>query len=321
MAEERSAARPDVVAARVASTQHGLLTRAQARTSGVTKNMVRRRLASGMWTLVLPGVYAMAGMPDGRTRALWAAWLHAGEGTALSMHTAGRLHGFEEALELDDIYLNVGESWRHPPSGIRWHRQIDMVADDVVILDGLPVTSIPRTAMDLAGDPLVGPIRLQRFVESAIVHRRIDVSEFGLVLSRTRRSGKTGVKLMERVLDDVGPGEDLPRSELERLLDDVIELSGLPQPHHEHPLPGARDRPGFVDRCWPEVRLIVEADGRRWHTRRAQISLDADRRLDAQTVGFQTSVFLWEHLHGDAEGSARRLELIYEQRARETAVS
>lgn len=306
----------DVVVARLAATQRGVVTRAQAMEAGASARMIQRRLGSGLWLPVLRGVYAMPGAPDDPVRARWAAVLHAGDGCAISCHSAGRLHEFEEALDDGVLHLNVPEGKRHPPAGVRWHRQVDMADGDVVDLGGLPVTSIPRTAMDLAGD--ISITRLRRFVESAIVHRGFDPSEFGMVLGRVRRSGKHGVRRMERVLDDVGPGRDLPRSELERLLDVAIEIAGLPQPVHEHPLPGARDRPGFVDRCWPDVRWIVEGDGRRWHTRRQQIGIDYDRRTDAQAVGYQTTGFLWERLHGDPTGSADLLRRIYEQRIRET---
>ena len=285
----------------------------------MTPDMVRRRLGSGLWERSATGVFAIVGVPDSRSRRLWAAVLHAGEGCAIASHTAGRIHRFEEALDLEEIFLNVRPGRRHAPERVVWHRQVDMVAEDVVSIDGLPVTSIPRTAFDLAGDPRVSPVRLRRLVESAIVHRRFQPWQFGEVLARIRRSCKRGVLLMERVLDDVGPGTDLPTSELEHLLDVVIELAGLPAPEHEHPLPGARDRPGYVDRCWTDVRLIVEADGQRWHTRRQQIAIDHDRTIDAQTAGYQTTRFLWEHLKGDPEGSARRLRAIYEQRRTETA--
>ena len=306
----------DVRVAQLAATQRGVVTRAQAMDLGMTARMIQRRLGSGLWVPVHHGVYAMPGVPDDPVRTRWAAVLHAGEGSAISRHSAGRLHEFEEAMEDPMIDLNVREPKRHPPEGVRWHRQIDMIDEDVVELDGLPVTSIPRTAMDLAAD--ISVTRLRRFVESAIVHRGFESADFGVVLGRVRRSGKHGVRRMERVLDDVGPGRDLAHSELERLLDVAIETAGLPPPVHQHPLPGARDRPGFVDRCWPDVRWIVEADGRRWHTRRQQIGIDYDRRTGAQAVGFQTTGLLWERLHGDPVGSATMLRRIYEQRIRET---
>ena len=205
----------------------------------MTQRMIHRRVETGMWTPVLRGVYSFTGLPDSRTRRLWAAVLHAGDSGVLSLHTAGRIHGFEEIRSTEVVYLNVDDVRRHPPEGVVWHRQIDMVPADVVTIDGLPVTSIPRTGMDLAGDPAMSITRLRRFVESALVHRGFEPADFGVVLSRIRRSGKPGVTRMERVLNEVGPGVDLPRSELERLLDRVIERAGLPAPRHEHPLPGA----------------------------------------------------------------------------------
>ena len=265
----------------------------------------------------MPGVYAFAGVPVDRTMRSWAATLHAGPGCPLALHTAGRLHEFEEALDLDDISLLVPDDRRHPPAGVIWRRQIDLEPVDVVSIEGLLVTSVPRTALDLAAEVTV--TRLRRLIESAIVGRGFDVADFAMVLERVRRSGKRGVRKMELVLDQLGPGDSIPHSELERLLDQAIDRAGLPAPRHEHPLPGAGDRAGFVDRCWPEARLIVEADGRRWHTRRHQIALDHDRVLDSQTAGFQTSRFLWEHLHGDPMGSARRLRAIYERRLQDTA--
>ncbi len=312
---------PDVDAAAIAAAQRGVLSRRQALDAGFTERMIGRRVATGRWHIIHPGVYALAGTPDDEARGHWAAVLHAGPGCPIGMHTAARIHRFDEAFEQPGITVLVDGDRRSPPPGIIWRRQVDLAEEDSVEVDGLPVTSIQRTAMDLAGDRSVSVTRLRRLVESAIVDRRMDVTDFAMVLGRVRRSGKYGVRKMSQVLDDLGPGDALAHSELERLMDVVIDLAGLPQPVHEYPLPGAWDRPGFVDRCWPEARLVAEADGRRWHDRHQQIAIDHDRSLDAQAVGYQTSRFLWEFLHRDVEGQARRLRRIYDQRLREVAAS
>ncbi len=308
---------PDDLAAAIAAEQMGVLSRRQALQAGITARMISRRLARRRWHEVHTGVYAMAGSAADHRRQLWAAVLHAGPGCPIALHTAGRLHRLDEAFDPPEVMLLVEGERRNPPPGVIWRRQVDLTDGDVVRIDGLPVTSIPRTAMDLAADPEVSITRLRRLVESAVVDRRMEITDFAMVLARLRRSGKTGVRKMSQVLDDLGPGTTMAASELERLMDQVIRLAGIPEPSHEHPLPGAWDRPGFVDRCWPEARLVAEADGRRWHTRRQQMSIDHDRSLDAQVAGYQTSRFLWEFLHGDTEGQARRLRAIYEQRLRE----
>jgi hypothetical protein len=119
---------------------------------------------------------------------------------------------------------------------------------------------------------------------------------------------------MEQVLDELGPGSSIPRSHLERLGDLVIARAGLPTPLHEAALPGRGALQGRVDRCWPELRWIVEFDGRSWHARRQQMALDAQRDLEALAAGYATSRLLWEHVDGDPDGSAELLRLIAERR-------
>jgi very-short-patch-repair endonuclease len=49
-----------------------------------------------------------------------------------------------------------------------------------------------------------------------------------------------------------------------------------------------------VDGCDPAAKLIVETDGRRWHTRIAQLKLDHDRDREAARAGYETLRFLHE---------------------------
>jgi len=179
-------------------------------------------------------------------------------------------------------------------------------------IEGLPVTTPLRTIVDLASVLHIASLR--DLVRDQITLQRLDAAELGAVMGSLRRRGKPGVAKLSRVLDDLAPGEGLPRSELERLLDHVIRLSGLPTPVAEYPLPGRGVATGFVDRCWPEARMIVEADGRKWHTRRNQMELDATRSIEAQAAGFETTRLLWEHLESDADNTAQLLRTIYERR-------
>lgn len=249
----------------------------------------------------------------GWIRSLWVAHLHAGPESVVSHESGGRLWGWPE-VPANQVTLSVPARLRHRPEWIRWHRVNDLAPGDVVRIDGLPVTSVARTAVDLAG--ALRPVRLRLLVERGIVERTFTLAQLGATLDRIRRQGKPGVRRMATVLDELGPGDSIPRSELERWLGVVIDLAGLPAPVHEHPLPGAGPRTGFVDRCWPEARLIVEADGRRWHDRRQQMRADQDRTLQAQAAGYETSRLGWEHLAHDPDGTAPLLRAVWEQRMR-----
>ena len=75
------------------------------------------------------------------------------------------------------------------------------------------MTSPARTSVDLAA--FLSPARLRRFVESAVVEKRCTLAEVGSIHARVRRSGKRGVRSLERVLDAIGPGDAISRTELE----------------------------------------------------------------------------------------------------------
>ncbi len=296
----------------LAARQHGTFSLQDLRDLGVSTAAIRHRVAAGRWTRELPRVYGLVGHHQSWERRLWIAHLNAGPDSVIATNSAARLQGAAEAFA-DRIELLVPGNRGKAPPGVRWQRTIDLVEDDIVRVDGLPPMTTPaRTAVDLAGWITIN--RLRRFVESGVLERRFTLIEVGAVLGRVRRSGKPGVTKLCRVLDDLGPGDGLTRSELERLGDGVIRLAGLPAPVREHPLPNERGRRGFVDRCWPDAKLIVEFDGRKWHDRNQQRLADADRRLEAQSLGYETSQILWEHASGDRDRTATLLSTIHRQR-------
>lgn len=305
---------PDSIDARVeaiAATQHGVFDRCQAFAAGATPAFIRRRLDSGRWQQLGRGVYSFPGHAASWPRSLWTAHLACGTSSTVSHRSAARLARLGP-IEGDPVDLIVPRGFRRGVVGIRPFRLADLRPEHVTRIKGLPVTTPARTIVDVAS--VVSPTRLARIVEHAEVTGRCPLLHVAVMLDDLRRRGKPGVRRLCVVLDELGPGEALPRTELERLADRVIELAELPPPLREYPLPSTTDLRGFVDRCWPEAMLIVEADGRRWHTRRHQIGLDHDRDLEASRLGFATSRLIWERLKGDPEGTAAALRDVYDQR-------
>ena len=178
----------------------------------------------------------------------------------------------------------------------------------------LPVTTLARTVFDLAGT--VSRSRLKLIVEEVVYGRRVPIVAVGAILARVRRRGKPGVHRLEGVLDLLSPGEAVPRSHLEFLLDSCLERTNLPRPIPEHPLPTTQNMAGFVDRLFPEALLIIEADGRKWHERSQAVTRDRERDMQAAAAGYQTIRPFWEHLESDPIGTARLIESIYDQRRR-----
>jgi hypothetical protein len=292
--------------------QHGVATRAQLFERGMSKAELRRMTNGGHWELVAPKAVGVVGHRETWVRALWVAHLHAGPESVISDEAAARLHRIEQ-VRRGIVCVTVPAGRGPGPSFAAWRRRSDLAPGDVTEVAGMPVTTIARTVVDLAGSLHVARLRL--VVEDLLVTERCTLEAVGSTLDRVRRSGRRGVVLLDRVLDDLGPVGGLPHSELERLADEVVARAGLPAPHHEHPLPGRGAVSGFVDRCWSDTLLILEADGRIWHERRQQMVRDADRNIEALRAGYETVRMCWEHLAHDPDGSAEALREIYHRRA------
>lgn len=296
---------------RLAAAQHGVLSRAQATAAGLTPERVRRQVDSGRWHRVAPSVYGFPGHADTWLRRLWIAHLHAGPESVISHRSAIRLDALGP-IQGWPVDLIVPRGSGRAVAGARVFRVTDLGPEHVRWMAGLPVTVPARSIVDAAS--VLSRRRLSAVIEAAEVDRRCRLVDVATMLDALRRPGKPGVRRLCEVLDELGPGQALARSELEKLLDGVIDLAGLPEPLREHPLPGSGGPSGFVDRCWPEASLIAEADGRKWHTRRSQIALDHDRDLQAARAGHLTLRFIWERLTGDPTGTAAALSDVYHQR-------
>jgi hypothetical protein len=295
----------------LAAGQLGVFSREQALGAGASPNLIRARVDRGRWEVPAPGVLALPGHAPTFRRSLWIAVLHGGPGSTVSHEAAGVIREVEGVRSAGPV-VSVPRPRSHPWPGARWHRLDDHVGGDVEQVRGLPVTSLVRTLVDLAA--VYRQARYDTIVESEVVSGRVTVAALGDRLQRIRRRGKPGVARLSTTLDLLGPGADLEGTALERLLDRVIALAGLPTPVKEHPLPSARGLVGFVDRWFPDAGLIVEADGRRWHARRAQMARDRERDVEVARLGIQTLRFVWEHLDHAPLMAADDLRVVYDTR-------
>ena len=101
------------------------------------------------------------------------------------------------------------------------------------------------------------------------------------------------MKLLGQVLADRGPGYVPPESVLERRLLKVLADGGLPAPRRQHPLPWRLEATGRVDLAYPAARIIIEGDGRRWHTRMRDFDVDRARDNEALNHGWRPYRFTW----------------------------
>ncbi len=132
---------------RMAESQAGYFTTAQAREAGFSYALVTHYLNNGRFLRVRRGVYRLAHFPEMPHADLYIAWLSAGEKAVLSHETALFLYGLTDLLPAE-IHLTVPRTASRRQPGVRFHTS-RLKPEEITRRQGLPVTTLPRTLSDL----------------------------------------------------------------------------------------------------------------------------------------------------------------------------
>jgi hypothetical protein len=255
-----------------------------------------RLLRTGRLTSVAPGVYLARGHPESWTQRLWVALLAAGPGVVVSHESAAEIHRVEGAPR-GLITLTAPHFSHHRVPGAFVHQISDVLPHHVIHIGSLPVTSPPRTIVDLA--TVLSRARLIHAVEYAHHHRIARLHEVGQVLAELARPGKPGIRKLALVLDHLTSERAIGESVAERLFFDLLDAYGEPRPVSQYPFPGRQAVKGCTDGAYVDAMVIAEIDSRSWHTRIADVRRDRDRDNEAARAGWQTLRFLYEHVVND----------------------
>lgn len=293
----------------IAARQHGVVSVAQAAEVGIDRRRLNRLRAAGLLVRLQPDAFAMAAPPPGRWQAVWAAVLQLGPPSTASHESSLHAHGVTHVPFAPAV--SVAPGGPHSGHGIRIHRVCDLLPSHVTEVDGLPVTTLERSVVDVAS--VLSRRWLEDLVDRLTIRdRRTSIGALARTLRQVNRRGRLHVGRLEVVLDARMPGEPAPRSKLERDADLLLARSLiLPAPLCEHPLPGRAPGPGLVDRAWPEAGLIFEIDGRRWHSREADMAHDRARDRAAAAAGWLTLRVLDEEVHSVGEAVLVDIEQTY----------
>lgn len=283
----------DMLIHELASRQYGLSSRLQALSAGCTPQLIKRRLASGRWVAVAPGVYSLPGWPDSWRRSLWLAHLDVGLHSVVSHEAAAALHGLTTYAP-GPVTVTVPHGDHERPASYEVRQSTDLRSHHIATVDGLPVTTPGRTLVDLAARRR--PDRLARALDDAHLTRLCRIDDVLVLYDELKRPGKRGMRLLGRLLAARGPGYVPPESVLERRLLRALADGGLPEPVRQAALPWRAHLPHRVDFLYPVQRVIIEADGRRWHSRVDQMATDRQRDREAQNHGHRVYRFVWEEI-------------------------
>lgn len=285
---DRTAAEIDRAVAALAGRQHGMVARWQLLGLGMTETMIKTRLQHAGLHRLHRGVFAY-GHRSITVESRWMAAVFAfGPHAVLSHRSAGQLWGLVPRSSIRPEVTRPGRAGGRPRLVVHEGK---LMADEVVRVRGIPVTSVPRTMFDLAG------MLKEREVERA--WNEMEVREYTGRLSvpdlLERYPGRKGSLLLTRLANRKTLPVGITRNDLEEAFLALIDRFGLPRPRMNVHL-AVRDRFYEVDCLWEDRKVAIELDGGAAHgtTKAFQKDRERDRILTAE--GYTTTRITWDHI-------------------------
>lgn len=154
----------------IASSQAGHFTAKQAHEAGYSPRLLQYHTDTGRFIRLRRGLYRLRDYPSSPREEVMAAWLAVGkEDAVVSYESALDLLGLSDVIP-DAIHLTVPRSRRHLPMlpGVVIHTTTRAFRpEDVVVRDGMRVTSPVRTILDTT-ETGTGPEQVKMAIDEAI---------------------------------------------------------------------------------------------------------------------------------------------------------
>lgn len=268
----------------MAADAHGVVTRAELLDANITDDEIRHRLDTGALLREHRGVYRVGHRAPTQEARYLAAVRACGEGAVLSGRAAAHLL---RLLNGPPPPPEVTAPGRRQVEGVATRRTRFIDRRDTTTFRRIPVTTVPRTLVDLAR-PLDVEELARACHEAGVLYRTTPVRVEAVLERRPKSPGARKLRAVMR-------GEvRVTLSTLEREFQSVLREAGLPLPVTNRPAGGWR-----VDCHWPERKLTVELDSYRFHNSRHSWERDRQRERDARLSGDEFRRFTWTDVLDD----------------------
>lgn len=275
---------------RHALAHHGLVSRRQARLHGLSRRQIQYRIRHKAWDAAAPGVLRLNGAPTTwRAEAMLATLATGGLASHL---TAGALWDLHDLTPGRVRHVVVPPGAHHPkiPAMIHTYSQFHLA--EPATIDGIPVTGVAVTIMDLAWK--LTDDRLVAVVDDARRRHLITWPSLWRTFRRRARRGRNGSAGLRRLLDEHFGSRVLPDSGFNRSVGQLLVHAGLPNPTHEFELRLADGSHARYDLAWPDLRVAVELHSSTWHLNRSALSNDARKITQARLAGWDVVPFTYD---------------------------
>jgi very-short-patch-repair endonuclease len=267
--------------------------------AGISEYQLKTLVRSGRLTRVRRGVYATRPAIDyaaanprrGHALQVAAVGSAVGRDAVASHHSAALIHGINllsEPMGTVTLTRPPGKrTSRLRSDGIVFHTAA-LPPGHVMSRYGLLVTTVPRTVIDLAR---TSPFRdAVVAADSALQAELTTKAELAVVAGTC--PGWPGIQRARRVIEF---SDERAESALESCARIAFAQAGLAPPELQVTVHGP-DWSFRVDFCWPEHRVIAEADGLAKYSERKDLAEQFRRDRLLRDAGYQVIHFTWHEL-------------------------
>jgi very-short-patch-repair endonuclease len=209
----------------------------------------------------------------------------------LSHRSAAQLWGLQRGSSRAIEVTRAG-GWR-AVDGIVAHRSA-LPDDERTVVDGIPVTTVPRTILDLAA--VASRRQVERVLNESEVRGLTDPMSIPDLLARYPR--RRGTVVLRELLDEGAEVGGVTGNDFEEAFVSLLDAHGLPRPRFNADI-SVSGRFVSVDCLWQRARLIVELDGRAVHGTRRAFESDRERDRLLTVSGWRIIRVTWRQLRDD----------------------
>lgn len=298
----------------LATAQHGVVSAPQLLALGYAERTISKWAAAGRLHRLHQGVYAL-----GHRRLTWHSRCWAGVlgaeanevdevvWPAVASHgSAAYLWGiYRYAPERIDVTAPIR---RRAKREFRVHFSSILAPEDRGEREGVPVTAVPRTLLDLA--IRANPVQIERLLERVEELGLFDLRALESVLDRA--GGHRGRGRLRRALALYQPDPTFTRSRFEKRFRRLVRAAGIPAPSMNLNVSGYE-----LDAYWPDLRFAVELDLFETHGSRAAFERDRLRQEELKLLGVEMIRVTKPRLDREPDVVIRNLAALLARRRRE----
>jgi hypothetical protein len=263
---------------------------------------IDRKVRSGHLQRVHPGTFAVGHRSTTGEGRWMAAVLASGDRAVVSYWTAASLWRIRRPSS-GAIHLTIPRKCRSTRTIHRHCSQLP--ADEVTVVEGIPVTSVPRTLFDLAA---VSSVENVEFALREAEYRRLH-DALSLPDLLARYPGRRGARAIKLCLARRSEQAGWTRSPLEEVFGPFLRRHGLPLPRLNAWIePGGSWKQ--VDCLWAAERVVVELDGYAAHGTRTAFREDRARDRRLRVAGYDVVRIAWAQLEDEPESVAADLRAL-----------